>query len=80
MDDRSPLWLQTKMPIETTGTPSVFLSGKFWLHFDLNIMIPLILKGFFMKQMAQIHQILKQKIKNNNNPNCQIFVITSSSR
>jgi hypothetical protein len=62
MDDRSPLWLQTQIPTETTGTPPVFLSGKFWLHFDLNNMIPLILKGFFMKQMAQIHQILKEII------------------
>jgi hypothetical protein len=49
-DDRSPFWLQTKIPIETTGTPPVFLSGKCSLHFDLKKYDPIILKGFFMKQ------------------------------
>jgi len=60
-DDSSPFWLQTKIPIETTGTPPVFLSGKCWLDFDLKKYDSIILKGFFMKQMAQIHQILKEK-------------------
>jgi hypothetical protein len=60
----------------------VFLSGKFSLHFDLKKYDSIILKGFFMKLMAQIHQNLKEKINNNNNnnnnPNYQIFVIISS--
>jgi len=56
---------KTKIPIETTGTPPVFLSGKCCsLHFDLKKYDSIILKGFFMKQMAQIQQILKAKIKN----------------
>jgi hypothetical protein len=53
MDDRSPLWRQTKIPIETPLVHhQCFFQANFGYILTGKKYDSIILKGFFMKQMA----------------------------